>query len=87
MGALALNAHSIPQSRKECKPMKIGDLLMTLVIAIVVTVFVFFRCRSILEEKDEPAQDHVTAQQGQDDMLDAPENPAHGGGASAPQPR
>ena len=52
--------------------MKIGELLLTFVVAIAVTVFVFFRCKSILEEKDEPAQDHVTAQQGQDDMLDAP---------------
>lgn len=65
--------------------MKIGDLLMTLVIAIVVTVFVFFRCRSILEEKDEPAQDHVTAQQGQNNVLNATENPSHDVEANTPQ--
>lgn len=31
--------------------MKIGELLMTLVVAIAVTVFVFFRCKSIFREK------------------------------------
>lgn len=52
--------------------MRIGDLLMTLVVAIAVTVFVFFRCRSILEEKDEPAQHHLTAQQGQQNPVQTP---------------
>ena len=34
--------------------MKIGELLLTFVVAIAVTVFVFFRCKSIVEGKHGP---------------------------------
>lgn len=65
--------------------MKIGDLLMTLVVAIAVTVFVFFRCKSIFEEKDKPAQNHIATQQGQNNVLNATENPSHDVEANTPQ--
>ena len=64
--------HQYPTNPKGKQVMKIGDLLMTLVVAVAVAVFVFFRCRSILEEKDEPAQHHLTAQQGQQNPVQTP---------------
>lgn len=67
--------------------MKIGELLLTFVVAIAVTVFVFFRCKSILEEKDEPAQDHIATQQGQNNVLNATENPSHDVEANTPHTR
>ena len=63
---------AIPRALRNSIDILHGDLLMTLVVAIAVTVFVFFRCRSILEEKDEPAQHHLTAQQGQQNPVQTP---------------
>lgn len=41
--------------------MSISELIRLIIVSIAVTVFVFFRCKSIFEEKDQPPQDHITS--------------------------
>lgn len=43
--------------------MSISELIRLIIVSIAVTVFVFFRCKSIFEEKDQPPQDHITSEQ------------------------
>ncbi len=42
--------------------MKPAEFIRLILVAIVVTIFVFFRCKSIFEEKDQPPQDHEKCQ-------------------------
>ncbi len=41
----------------------VGEMIRLLIVGAVVTVVVFFRCKSILKEKDQPSQHHVTPQE------------------------
>lgn len=43
--------------------MRVSELIRLIIVTVAVTVFVFFRCKSIFEEKDQPAQNHITSEQ------------------------
>lgn len=52
------------------KPLELFNLML---VTVAVTIFVFFRCKSIFQEENQPSQNHVASEQRQKHPLDAPE--------------
>ncbi len=49
----------------------IGEMIRLLIVGAVITVVVFFRCKSLFKEENKPSQHHITAKQCEKCALNA----------------